>query len=114
MQLQIQHDTLPEDDTEFVPDGDILTRVQYLVATHDFLTTHGDATLADWHARQAVLLQCGHAGLCLKCAENLWRTRAPCPMCRQSIALIARLGEAVTVDGKVVVSPSLPKPTAAD
>ena len=57
MQLQIQHDTLPEDDTEFVPDGDILTRVQYLVATHDFLTTHGDATLADWHARQAVLLQ---------------------------------------------------------
>ena len=58
MQLQMQHDTLPEDDAELaVADGDILARMQYLVATHDFLTTHGDATLADWHARQAVLLQ---------------------------------------------------------
>jgi len=61
---------------------------------------------------EAVLLQCGHAGLCLRCAENLWRTRASCPMCRQSIELIARLGESVTVDGKVVVTPTLPKPPA--
>lgn len=61
---------------------------------------------------EAVLLQCGHAGLCLECAENLWRTRASCPMCRQTIELIARLGDTMTVDGKVVVAPSLPTSSA--
>ncbi|KAL1521341.1 hypothetical protein AB1Y20_021008 [Prymnesium parvum] len=60
---------------------------------------------------QAVLLQCGHAGLCLACAENLWRSRASCPMCRQRIDLIARFGETITVDGKIYVSPTLPKPS---
>ena len=60
---------------------------------------------------EAVLLHCGHAGLCLSCAENLWRTRAPCPMCREPIEVIARIGEAVTVDGKVLVAPQLPTTT---
>ena len=64
---------------------------------------------------EAVLLQCGHAGLCLNCAENLWRARSPCPMCRQPIDMFARVGEAMAVDGKMVVAPQLPAtPTPHD
>ena len=63
---------------------------------------------ADEVADEAVLLHCGHAGLCLACADNLWRRRLPCPMCRKPIALIARVGDLVTVDGKLVATPKLP------
>jgi len=56
----------------------------------------------------AVLLHCGHGGLCLGCAANIWKRRTPCPMCRAPVALVARVGDTVTVDGKLVVSPSLP------
>ena len=57
---------------------------------------------------EAVLLHCGHAGLCLTCADNLWRRRLACPICRETVSLIARVGDSVAVDGKLVVSPSLP------
>ena len=64
---------------------------------------------------EAVLLHCGHGGLCLSCASDLWRRRLTCPMCRTPIDLIARIGDSVTVDGKLVVSPQLPpKPEADD
>ena len=41
---------------------------------------------ADTIRDEAVLLHCGHAGLCLACADNLWRRRLTCPMCRHVIA----------------------------
>jgi len=63
---------------------------------------------ADTVNDEAVLLHCGHAGLCLSCADNLWRRRLNCPMCRQPISLVAKVGDTVAVDGKLVVSPSLP------
>ena len=59
---------------------------------------------------EAVLLHCGHGGLCLSCAANLWRRRSNCPMCRAPIALVARVGDCVSVDDKYVVSPELPPP----
>ena len=31
-------------------------------------------------------------------------------VCRQPIDVFARLGDAVTVDGKVILTPTLPKP----
>ena len=63
---------------------------------------------ADEIRDEAVILHCGHAGLCLVCADNLWRRRLPCPMCRQTISLVAKVGDMRMVDGKLVVSPSLP------
>ena len=58
----------------------------------------------------AVLLHCGHGGICLDCAKHLWNRRAPCPMCRASIELIAKVGDGVHVDDKLVVTPTLPPP----
>lgn len=91
------------------PKGD-LSKLNLIEAGDDDL----DETQSCWVCfeplkSQAVLLQCGHAGLCLKCATNLWRTRAPCPMCRQSIDLIARFGDTVSVDGQEFVAPRLPR-----
>ena len=66
---------------------------------------------ADKIQDEAVLLHCGHAGLCLECADNLWRRQLPCPMCRQRVTLVAQVGnvQARNVDGKMVVSPQLPR-----
>jgi len=38
-----------------------------------------------------VLLECGHAGLCEICAGDLLRRRQPCPVCRATIARVARI-----------------------
>jgi hypothetical protein len=66
---------------------------------------------ADTIVDEAVLLHCGHAGLCLECADNLWRRQLPCPMCRQKVVLVAQVGnvQARHVDGKLVVLPQLPR-----
>lgn len=41
----------------------------------------------------AVLLECGHAGLCSACAEHIMQRRpgAQCPICRSAITLVVRL-----------------------
>jgi len=59
-------------------------------------------------ANEAVLLHCGHSGLCLRCADNLWRRRLACPICRQPISLVCKVGDGDVVEGKLVVSPQLP------
>ena len=45
-------------------------------------------------AREAVLLECGHSGLCVACAQRISRS-APalrvCPICRQGFAAIVRI-----------------------
>ena len=45
-----------------------------------------------WHSpRDAVLLECGHGGLCVACAQRLfWRQRR-CPLCRARIGHVARI-----------------------
>lgn len=55
--------------------------------------------------REAVLLECGHGGICFSCAERCARTRPPlCPMCRTRITQIVRIaGPAEMVDGEVLV-----------
>ena len=55
--------------------------------------------------RDAVLLECGHGGICHSCAERCARKRPPlCPMCRQRISCIVRLdGLEERIDGQVVV-----------
>ena len=55
--------------------------------------------------RDAVLLECGHGGICMDCAERCKQRRPPvCPMCRQRISRIVKLsGSTETVDGEVVV-----------
>lgn len=103
----------------FTPDGEALSLSERAGAAYSELLgidQNADASEANvcWVCFEApadaVLLQCGHGGLCITCAENLWKSRAPCPMCRQPIDVFARLGDAVTVDGKVILTPTLPKP----
>ena len=56
--------------------------------------------------RDAVLLECGHGGICYSCAERCARKRPPlCPMCRQRISCVVRLddGPEERIDGQVVV-----------
>ena len=55
--------------------------------------------------RDAVLLECGHGGICYGCAERCVRKRPPlCPMCRQRISCVVRLdGPEEQIDGQVVV-----------
>jgi len=62
---------------------------------------------------EAVLLQCGHGGICLGCAAHLWQRRAACPMCRAPIELVARVGDCMHVDNKILVSTALPPPRPA-
>ena len=51
----------------------------------------------------AVLMECGHGGLCTPCAERCWRKRPHlCPMCRQRITMVVQVGEERTVDGQVL------------
>ena len=58
--------------------------------------------------RDAVLLECGHGGICYECAQKCARTRPPlCPMCRGRISQIVQLaGTEQDVDGEVVVATS--------
>lgn len=53
---------------------------------------------------EAVLLECGHAGMCIGCATHLYdnprRMRQPlCPICRQQVSMVLKL------------RPDLPSPT---
>ncbi len=58
--------------------------------------------------REAVLLECGHGGICFSCALRCARKRPPlCPMCRSPIQQIVRIaGPATLVDGELVVPAS--------
>lgn len=56
-------------------------------------------------APEAILLECGHGGLCMPCADSLW-DQGPegrlCPMCRKPITGIVKIvsehGSEVTVE----------------
>ncbi len=39
----------------------------------------------------AVLLECGHSGLCVECATVLWDQARRCPLCRQGFAAVMRI-----------------------
>jgi hypothetical protein len=42
-------------------------------------------------APEAVLLECGHGGLCVACAERLWQRERRCPLCRAGFAGVMRI-----------------------
>ena len=44
--------------------------------------------------RDAVLLECGHGGLCVACADLLWRQTRRCPLCREEFAGVMRIVDA--------------------
>ena len=39
----------------------------------------------------AVLLECGHSGLCVECATVLWDQARRCPLCRRGFAAVMRI-----------------------
>jgi len=42
--------------------------------------------------REAVLLSCGHGGICYPCAERCWKMRPRvCPLCREKVVGIAKV-----------------------
>jgi hypothetical protein len=51
--------------------------------------------LVCWDAgRDAVLLECGHSGMCVACAQRIWRgptVRRICPICRRGFAAVLRI-----------------------
>jgi hypothetical protein len=50
----------------------------------------------------AVLLECGHAGMCVECSYQLFRTRGPqCPMCRDVVVHVMRVTRPAA-DGETV------------
>jgi hypothetical protein len=55
----------------------------------------------------AILLECGHSGLCVECATVLWDQASPCPLCRRSFAAIMRI---VALDAHSVRALRLRKP----
>ncbi len=64
------------------------------------------ACLVCWDAPpDAVLLECGHGGLCVACAERLWQGGRRCPLCRASFAGVVRI---VDADAAVVRRPCCP------
>ena len=57
----------------------------------------------------AVLIECGHGGLCTVCAGHLWRedpTRRRCPLCRQFFAGVVQI-TGRGADGSVSFRPLL-------
>jgi hypothetical protein len=39
----------------------------------------------------AILLECGHSGICVECAGKLWDDSRLCPLCRQGFAGVMRI-----------------------
>ncbi len=39
----------------------------------------------------AILLECGHSGLCVQCATMLWNQARRCPLCRRGFAAVMRI-----------------------
>jgi hypothetical protein len=39
----------------------------------------------------AILLECGHSGLCIECATVLWDQESQCPLCRRGFAAVMRI-----------------------
>ncbi len=39
----------------------------------------------------AILLECGHGGLCVGCAERLWQRGRRCPLCRADFTGVVRI-----------------------
>merc|ERR1711920_503694 len=60
-------------------------------------------------APDAVLLECGHAGLCTECADHLVERRpgrAACPICRSPILAVLRLRPELPLPVDLFVQPS--------
>ena len=43
------------------------------------------------NAPDAILLECGHSGICMECAIKLWGQTRRCPLCRETFAGIMRV-----------------------
>ncbi len=39
----------------------------------------------------AVLMECGHGGICFRCGTRLLRMKGSCPLCREAVVLVLRI-----------------------
>lgn len=47
--------------------------------------------MCDEHISDAVLMECGHGGLCHACALQLWKTSSQCHLCRSPISHVLKI-----------------------
>ena len=84
---------------------------QRITSTMDDVTCldHDLCYLCSDRPADAVLIECGHGGLCAECADSLWRRGAhqpagrSCPLCRQTFIGIMRIVS--ETDGVAQVEP---------
>ncbi len=57
----------------------------------------------------AVLLECGHSGLCVACAERLWQRGRGCPLCRAGFAGVVRIVDAEAAVVRTARRPGAPE-----
>jgi hypothetical protein len=60
----------------------------------------GNTCLVCWErASDAILLECGHSGICIVCAQKLWHEGRRCLLCREGFAAIMHIvdGHTATV-----------------
>eukprot|EP00826_Nyctotherus_ovalis_P039956 TRINITY_DN3882_c0_g1_i1.p2 TRINITY_DN3882_c0_g1~~TRINITY_DN3882_c0_g1_i1.p2 ORF type:complete len:160 (+),score=46.59 TRINITY_DN3882_c0_g1_i1:1573-2052(+) len=50
-----------------------------------------NCTLCFDGAPDAVLLECGHGGICFSCGKKLHAGKEKCPLCREPIVLVVRI-----------------------
>lgn len=78
----------------------VLHRTQPIVCARSPSSIHDDSVtcyICVTKPATAVLLQCGHVGLCMDCAAQLMRSTRQCPLCRAAITRAAQV-EIVTME----------------
>ncbi len=82
--------------------GAVMTDVENsaaLVRAESFRASKSDTEMDDesqcfvcWGREwDAILLECGHSGICVECAVKLWDETRRCPLCRQSFSAVMRV-----------------------
>lgn len=76
-------DNAPSDE-----EGAICSVVETRTAAGD----DGNTCLVCWDKdADAILLECGHSGICTVCAQSLWHRSRHCPLCREGFAAIMHI-----------------------
>jgi hypothetical protein len=76
--------------SEDTVDANVVARLKSFHASKSNLEMYDDTKcFVCWlQESDAILLDCGHAGICVDCALKLWAETRRCPLCRQPFAAI--------------------------
>jgi hypothetical protein len=61
-------------------------------ATSETIAIGDTSCIICWERQiDAILLECGHSGLCVECATVLWDQARLCPLCRRGFTAVMRI-----------------------